>query len=699
MATVSTAAAATELDPARLAAACKRAGDALASADHPVAAVEAALDAFREEVEGVCLSVFVLEHGRLWIVAQHGYTMIPDGLSIEDGIMGRALRARKAQLVRDVALDADYVPAVHGIVSELAVPFQRDGVVFGLLNIESTTLLPASATRIVRPFARRLVPYAEELRTERRFDLSSLARLFVYMSSLRDPVVIADIAAKSLARILPVETSQVALFGEDGIVDELARWRTPDGASEPLSPDEISVLRQRAESAAVVELLAAPARRAGEPARAVVWLPLRASAVEFGVLVGATIRPDEFEQAEGEFTALLAAHAAASLDAALALGRERHNALTDSLTGLYNRRGFEERLDREIVSAQDLRRPLSVLVLDCDDFKAVNDRAGHEFGDALLQEVGRALATLVPPDASSARLGGDEFVVLLPGTDAEVAQALADRLRGQVTGTLAEAGFPLHISGGFATYPFDGAGTSQLLRGADQALYAAKALGKDRIVGIREALHGADRTATSDGASSTERRRPPGRPEEPMLSDLTDADEAIWAEQTHGGVLERLCKALTFVVGATGCLASRVEGDYLYDAARHSLRDVDLGDDAAYLISDFPLTEEVLRTGASRSVSFLDPEIDRAEAFVLRDLKMNCVLLLPLFVRGLPWGLVELYDVRLRHFSDAERGTAEFLVRQAARRIETITTVDQQPLHELPVVRVPGPDESGGNRP
>jgi diguanylate cyclase (GGDEF)-like protein len=693
MATLTTAAAGTGLDPVRLAAACRNARSALAGADHPADGVEAALAAFAAELEGTLLSVFVLEHEKLWIVAQRGYTMISDGLSTDDGVMGRAVRARKAQLVRDVTLDPDYLAAAHGVVSELAMPLQRDGVVVGLLNIESTSVLPANAVRIVRSFARRLLPVAEELRTARRFDLSALARLFVYLSSLRDPVAIADIVARSLPRILPVQTSQVALLGEDGSVEELARWRAPKGSPRPLSVEEIGLTRGLADPTAVVELLTRPAGRGGDRDRSVVWLPLRAGAVEVGALVGSSGRRDELDRREAEFAALLAAHTAASLDAALALSRERHNALTDPLTGLHNRRGFEERLEREIVSAQERRRPITVLVLDCDDFKAVNDRAGHEFGDALLQEVGRALELFVPVQATSARLGGDEFVVLLPDTDAETAHALADRLRRRLSEALAEAGFPLHVSGGYATYPFDGPGTSHLLRGADQALYAAKALGKDRILGIREALSGSDRPVVVEGATANERRRPPSPSERPMLSELTEADDAIWAEQTHTEVLERLCKVLTFVVGATGCLASRVEGEYLYDVARHALREVDLGDEAAYLISDFPLTAEVLQSGESRSVSFLDPEIDPAEAFVLRDLDMNCVLLLPLLVRGRPWALVELYDVRLRHFSDAERSTAEFLVRQAARRIETISAIDGRPLPELPVVRVPRPNE------
>ena len=90
--------------------------------------------------------------------------------------------------------------------------------------------------------------------------------------------------------------------------------------------------------------------------------------------------------------AVLAAHVAASLDAAFALQRERLSAVTDPLTRILNRRGLEERLDREIAVAQSRRMPLSLLVIDCDDFKEINDRAGHEFGDSLLREVADVLS-------------------------------------------------------------------------------------------------------------------------------------------------------------------------------------------------------------------------------------------------------------------------------------------------------------------
>ena len=117
-----------------------------------------------------------------------------------------------------------------------------------------------------------------------------------------------------------------------------------------------------------------------------------------------------------------------------------------------------------------------------------------------------------------------------------------------------------------------------------------------------------------------------------------------------------------FVVGATACSASRVLGEYIVDATEHALREVSLGDVAAYRIADFPLTAEVLRTGEPRAVSFADGDVDPAEAFILRDLDMNALLMLPITVSGQAWGLIELYEMRLRRFGADDVAVAQFLV-------------------------------------
>ena len=117
---------------------------------------------------------------------------------------------------------------------------------------------------------------------------------------------------------------------------------------------------------------------------------------------------------------------------------------------------------------------------------------------------------------------------------------------------------------------------------------------------------------------------------------------------------------------------SRVVGARLVDVAAHALRDSLLAADTSYLIDEFPVTKAVLEKLETGSISFLDNDLDRSEAFVLRDLEMSCALLMPLVVDGRAWGLVELYDMRLRRYTREQQAIAEFLVGVAAHRLEAL---------------------------
>jgi diguanylate cyclase (GGDEF)-like protein len=677
------------IDGGLLAAAAQAAAGAIEEGSEPGAAIDTAIASFHGALAGVMPSVFVLEHGRLWLVAQRGYAVVPDGLTVESGITGRAIRLGVAQLAPDVKSDPDYVAALPGVVSELAVPLRDGRSVVGLLNIESERALPDGASDAIRPLVQVLAPLTATLRASRTLDLAALARLFVHLGSLREPKSIAALAAASLPRVLPVEASQVVVWDELGVAEELASWRSSDASRPPLTIDEIERAREQTDPSVVFQVLAL---REGAAHR-VVWLPLRANASELGALVGIVAEDAHVDPGLLDTAAVLAAHLAASLDAAFALQRERLSAATDPLTGILNRRGFEERLEQALVAAQERRVPVSLLVIDCDDFKEINDRAGHEFGDAMLREIADVLARALPEGAVAARLGGDEFVVMLPDAGVDVAEALGGQLRTVLADGLTDAGFPLRISAGSSTYPFDGAKPTSLLRAADQALYAAKTAGKDRIAAFRDLVLAVPQTAPGDRTSTLEgRRRGRSDGSGAILADAMTAARAIEAEQTAEAVCSRLCKSLVFVVGATGCSASRVVGDYVVDATEHALREISLGDEAAYRIADFPLTAEVLRTGQSRAVSFVEGAVDPAEAFILRDLGMSALLMLPIRVGGRSWGLVELYEMRHRRFGDDDVAVAEFLVTQAGKRLESVAGPDD-PRRRPRVYELP-PDDS-----
>lgn len=177
--------------------------------------------------------------------------------------------------------------------------------------------------------------------------------------------------------------------------------------------------------------------------------------------------------------------------------RLRRIALTDDLTGLHNLRSFEAQLQMMVGAARETGKPLSLLVLDVDRLKSLNDEHGHLAGAEAVRFVGRVLADRLPPHAVACRYGGDEFVVALPESDEREAMAIADALGREVYAAvpvLAGVAHPrgrLSISIGIAVRTFDTATTSrrgsidhageQLFGAADAALYAAKNGGRNRI--------------------------------------------------------------------------------------------------------------------------------------------------------------------------------------------------------------------------
>jgi diguanylate cyclase (GGDEF)-like protein len=164
----------------------------------------------------------------------------------------------------------------------------------------------------------------------------------------------------------------------------------------------------------------------------------------------------------------------------------RLQSIRDSLTGLYNRRYLNEVLEREVRRAARGQRQLAVVLLDVDNFKALNDTHGHEAGDTFLRELGAFLQKRVREEDVACRYGGDEFVFLLTETSLDTARRRARQLRdGIKTLAVPHRGqyiAPPTVSLGVALYPDHGGSADELLRAADDALYRAKARGRDCMV-------------------------------------------------------------------------------------------------------------------------------------------------------------------------------------------------------------------------
>lgn len=211
--------------------------------------------------------------------------------------------------------------------------------------------------------------------------------------------------------------------------------------------------------------------------------------LEGGAVMGvvSVVRPDHpFDDGERELFEYLARQAAVSLENVGLHETVERQAVTDELTGLANRRRFQETLTRETERARRFDESISLVMIDIDNFKSVNDTYGHQTGDAVLQQVGRIVRESSREIDTPARYGGEEFAMVLPGTLLEGAFLLAERVRHGVEQLVVPTpeGGELRVTASFgvATQPGPGADARGLVESADAALYEAKASGRNRTV-------------------------------------------------------------------------------------------------------------------------------------------------------------------------------------------------------------------------
>lgn len=171
----------------------------------------------------------------------------------------------------------------------------------------------------------------------------------------------------------------------------------------------------------------------------------------------------------------------------------------DALTGTYNKRHFEEVLEKEVARCNRYNRSLSLILFDIDHFKKINDTHGHLAGDAILSKLGAVVTAAVRSHDIAARIGGEEFAVILPEVDLEGATAVAEKLRALVESTEFEfekKAIPVTVSLGVATWVKGRRAFAELVKEADERLYTAKGRGRNRFCAGHNG-HGSDATLGS----------------------------------------------------------------------------------------------------------------------------------------------------------------------------------------------------------
>ena len=213
-------------------------------------------------------------------------------------------------------------------------------------------------------------------------------------------------------------------------------------------------------------------------------VPLVVGRQTIGVLNLGDSQEGAFTKEDLRLLILVASQASGAIQKTLMLEEIKELAITDDLTGLYNRRHFMLRMNDEVARANRFVQEFSVIFLDVDEFKRYNDAFGHETGDRALKELGGVLKNLARTTDILARYGGEEFVLLLPTTGREEALIAAERIRIGIEEHVFPRRKRLTVSVGVATFPEDAAEPADLLNRADRALYQAKREGRNRIVAM-----------------------------------------------------------------------------------------------------------------------------------------------------------------------------------------------------------------------
>jgi diguanylate cyclase (GGDEF)-like protein len=227
-------------------------------------------------------------------------------------------------------------------------------------------------------------------------------------------------------------------------------------------------------------------RSSADPIQSLMFIPLRNKSKLVGMVVFFdTEQPGVFEERDVRVASFLCEHARSAIENALLYSQAKILTITDDLTNVYNYRYLNNILDRELVRAQRLNSSMSVLFLDLDNFKQVNDKHGHLVGSKILVELAGLLKLAVRKVDAVARYGGDEYIVVLTDTNARGAQLVAERIRKMVEDYIflesENLEIKLTVSIGVASYPEHGLNKVELLHLADEAMYRGK-FGRKNIV-------------------------------------------------------------------------------------------------------------------------------------------------------------------------------------------------------------------------
>ena len=214
--------------------------------------------------------------------------------------------------------------------------------------------------------------------------------------------------------------------------------------------------------------------------RSIIVIPLYTMETPFGLFCVFSSR-EELAESETDFLSMFAQQIELAITIADLFEKVKEQAITDGMTGLYNRRYFEEYLKKEVTRAKRINQPFSIIGIDLDFLKKINDKYGHAYGDLAIKSIAQVLMSNARSIDTAARMGGEEFNILLPGIDSKGAMTAAERIRKAIE--ICELDTIGHITAsiGVASFPEHSDSLEEILELTDQAMYQSKREGRNRV--------------------------------------------------------------------------------------------------------------------------------------------------------------------------------------------------------------------------
>ncbi len=446
------------------------------------------------------------ESGRLTVEHLSGYgdqaeEIRRTSLASGQGLAGWAAANRESVRVGDVSQDPRYVSGLEEAQSNLAVPLIIGNRVAGVINVESERLDAFTPkhekmlTVLGTHAALGILTFQTQAALRQRIDqLSALYRISNMASQAGALGATLNSMLEIAAEVLPQGEAAILLLDESNKTLRVAAGQGYQSAVRFLEIPVGQGITGRCAQTGVTQVVHdidgledEETYIPGVPgARSEVAVPLIADGMIIGVFNAESVQPHAFNDEHVQTLTVIARQAAEVIRSAQLLQETRRLAVTDALTGLFNRRHFNQQLEENVSRAARYDEPLALIFLDVDHFKSVNDRFGHHAGDRCLQALARTLRENVRDSDQIARIGGEEFAVLLIRADRELALSIAERLRDRIDDLIIEEDppLPVHLTAslGIAFFREDGDDPRSLMRSADRALYTAKRLGRNRVV-------------------------------------------------------------------------------------------------------------------------------------------------------------------------------------------------------------------------